>query len=215
MRAWFRHLKQRLSGRPAQPARPPEPAAVQQPTLPAKRYANVHVHLGGAGLANHNEADGAHILRAADRAKDTLHVSIDLREFDTQSKQNVQHLQTDFHAGLRRLANGSADIITSELAVGHYAAPNAEKRPGEIQKYCKTIFDETYRKLRPGGVLVLVLGDEFARNAVTSALKQTHFQQKNINIKAIPRARVQKGSYWLKRYAEQFKGQPYRIAVRK
>ena len=96
--------------------------------------------------------------------------------------RNWRQFQGSFVEGLRRVRNNSVDRIESVLSVGHHGPRPTlwEESPlSEIIPHTIETLQVAHEKLRPGGVLALVVGDT-GKRAIMESVLQTGFQNSQI-----------------------------------
>ncbi len=123
------------------------------------------VHLGNVGEGR-TQITSAKTRVFAHRFKKVRFVGIDAAhtKMDKGIKNAVQ-IRAGFRAGLRKLADSSVSIISSEMALGYYGMfkliPGKhahEEPPRGIEAYTRDTLAVAHQKLKSGGKVLIVAG---------------------------------------------------------
>lgn len=96
-------------------------------------------------------------------------------------RRNLSQRQAHFAKGLERLKDNSTDRIESVLGVGHYLESGKDVTPRTAETsraYTQKIIGLSFRKLKPGGKLVLVVGNQVF-SIVLDAIQRLPFEKKS------------------------------------
>ena len=116
------------------------------------------VHLGNMGeLTQTINTSNPKIKteRYATRFKKTHFIGIDIAH-EGFRKKNWTQIKGDFLEGLNKLKDNSADLISSELSLGHYDCKGTEFTNLSKTHTLQTL-QTVYKKLRPTGKLMVVV----------------------------------------------------------
>ena len=125
------------------------------------------VHLGNLG-----NDEGAKTRTYSKRFPKMKFVGIDLESGSQDKPVNWEQIEGDFISGLKKLSNNSVDIISSELAVGHYERLVNGKIKMLKERYTKKVVKLIWKKLKLGGKVIIVVGDSQAEKCVIDAVKK-------------------------------------------
>ncbi|MFH1234456.1 MAG: hypothetical protein V1493_02485 [Candidatus Diapherotrites archaeon] len=125
--------------------------------------------VGGTRIVIHlGNVDGGKGRRPASKSKNYAKrfPNVRFKGFDVKGlvgrrPRNLEQKKTDFLSGLEGEADNSVEMVTSEMALGHYARKprniddtlNPERRP-----YTRSVIALAYRKLMPGGRMHIAIG---------------------------------------------------------
>ncbi|MFA4906837.1 MAG: hypothetical protein WC602_01025 [archaeon] len=161
---------------------------------PVKPKTRRVVHLGNANdvgvtrglkgmvMAEHGVKTGKY----AKRFPNVEFIGIDLTKFPAREK-NWKQVEADFLIGLKRLRNGSVDIISSEMAFGYYgktASGYYGKKPPERKEHTAEVAKEAFRKLRENGKLMVAVDSE-ALKLVVNSLAKAGFEKNKIKVREL------------------------------
>lgn len=132
-----------------------------------KKTDTLVVHLGNLG-----EDTGKKTRIYAKRFPNINFVGIDNSSAPQDKPVNWEQIEGEFITGLKSLPNNSVDIISSELAVGHYDLIIKGKTVMLKKEYTKKIIKLIWKKLKLGGKVIIVVGDRSAEECVTDAVKK-------------------------------------------
>jgi len=125
------------------------------------------VHLGNLG-----SDEGAKTRTYAKRFPKIRFVGIDLESVSQDKPVNWEQIEGDFISGLKKLSNNSVDILSSELAVGHYGRLVNGKIKMLKERYTQKVVRLIWKKLKLGGRVIIVVGDISAKKCVIDAVKK-------------------------------------------
>lgn len=164
-----------------------------------KRRKIIHVHLGGVGEVgeekrwlDYTDDPARKTLRvakgAAEKKANFKVIGIDL-ETSTFRPYKVppellkywEQKRIDFKRGLEELEDNSVDVISSEMALGHYAdesewLKNDSLEEVKVKKYTHDTLKVAYRKLKKGGKIIITTYDD-AVERIKSTFEGTGFKQ--------------------------------------
>lgn len=161
----------------------------------SKKYTRQIVHLGNLGMDR-----GQKTRDYAKRFLNFRFIGIDAQEAPQDLLPNWDQMEADFIVGLNRLEDASIDLISSELAVGHYGSTKEGKIKALKEVHTKKIIKAAYKKLKFGGKVHIVVGDETALRLVENYLKKAGFR--NIKLERINRSQAMRTPY-MKKYFEK------------
>jgi hypothetical protein len=177
------------------------------------------VHLGNADNLKTNPVSGKWVYAAktadyAERFPNIKFIGIDLNYTGHPLKKlmarNWKQMQNDFYYGLSKLKDNSVSIISSEMAVGYYGL--AEKSP-PMQAYTSKIISVAYRKLEPGGKLMLV-GNFMLAEELKVFCKQAGFKEEKIELRELTKKEMQR-TRWLSEFANLGEVKHYQLIAQK
>jgi hypothetical protein len=125
------------------------------------------VHLGNLG-----EDAGEKTRVYSKRFPNIKFVGIDTGPVPPDRPVNWEQIEGEFISGLKSLPNNSIDIVSSELAVGHYDLIINGKTKMLKEKYTKNIVRLIWKKLKLGGKVIIVVGDHTAERIVIKAVEK-------------------------------------------
>lgn len=160
--------------------------ATLQPRKLLEKKPRLIVHLGNVGdIQPGTGIFAAKTHKYAGRFKNFSFVGIDSIGLMPQ-QPNCRQIKADFFDGLKQLKNNSADIISSELALGHHTEGGREyHRPDEyVHEYTHETLKEAYKKLKTGGKL-MVLVSEHVVPVMEHAFFGTPFRKEKITVRPI------------------------------
>lgn len=161
----------------------------------SKKYSKQIVHLGNLGLDK-----GQKTRDYAKRFLNFRFIGIDNSEAPQGRPQNWDQIEADFLVGLNSLEDACIDLLSSELAVGHYDFWKEGKIKAFKDVYTRKILKAAWKKLKFGGKVHIVVGDETALRLVENGLKKAGFR--NIKLERISRSQAMRTPY-MKKYFEK------------
>ena len=157
-------------------------------STPRKR---IVVHLGGVGLPGEKQL--AKTREYAKRFPNVKFKSVDLKKYTGPKIKNVETRVADFKEGLEFETDGTVDVISSELALGHHGA--AYKTPKD---HTFETFQVALKKLRKGGKLIFVM-DALMRTEIRKQLITAGFSPEKITIRRLKTIERQR-THWTRNY---------------
>jgi SAM-dependent methyltransferase len=158
------------------------------------------VHLGNASLADASRFSKT--INYAKRFPNTLFIGIDtVKPESSPLLQNWSQRTDDFILGLNRLEDKSVDLISSEMSFGHYpsTAPVNGYYPVAPANYTKRGLSAMYRKLKPGGKILITLAGE-AIGRFRQVVAESEFKD---FIETIPKRNRLTWTFWTKESQKQ------------
>ncbi|MDD4983732.1 MAG: hypothetical protein PHH82_02755 [Candidatus ainarchaeum sp.] len=156
-----------------------------------KPHADV-VHLGNLGSDN-----GAKTREHALKAPEKRFLGIDTTKSEIAHTANWRQHTGDFISGLRTLKDNSAELITSELALGHYGPKFNSIITVE---YNLKVLKYIYRKLKPAGRLEIIVAGIKNVSDLRQALERTKFRV--LEIRPITEAEAHSSPYTERYYSK-------------
>lgn len=149
-----------------------------------KKYSPDVVHLGNIGLDK-----GGKTRAYSERYPHKTFFGIDLNPNIPEDRlANWQQHVGDFVSGLKQVRDNSVKVISSELAFGHYGKD--WKSPISVE-YNAQILNLAYRKLRPGGKIIIVVAGIYESETIKKAFARTKFKIDSITpISAVEASRT-------------------------
>ena len=141
-----------------------------------------------------DENPGAKTKKYAERFPNVEFVGIDLKEHTGARPKNWRQIQTDFKKGLEELQDNSVSVISSEMALGFYGKKGKQYN-SDRKQYTLETTAMAYRKLKPGGKLLIVISYDQYFSEVFSALLTAGFTRTNIQTRRL-QERERKRTYW-------------------
>ena len=136
------------------------------------------VHLGNVGQGKELAEKTKKYSRRFGKVR---FIGIDLAKFTRPGKpRNWRQWNVDFLEGLERLRDNSVSIISSEMGVGYFDPPKG----GSLLKYAKEVVGAAYKKLKPGGKLMVVL-DDYIEPRVKEAITKAGFESEKTTIRPL------------------------------
>ena len=174
----------------------PATAATVRPKKP------IFVHLGNVGEIRGLKIKPNKTRAFAKRFKGVKFVGIDAARAKIEAgRKNIVQIQAGFRAGLRKLADSSVSVISSEMALGYYGMfklmPGKhayEEPPGGIEDYTRDSLAVAHQKLKPGGKMLIVAGGKETQR-IQEALIGTGFMAKDAKTRPL-RENEYNMTYW-------------------
>ena len=158
-------------------------------------HARQIVHLGNLGMD-----EGQKTRDYAKRFLNFRFIGIDTQEAPQDRPPNWDQIEAEFLVGLNKLEDACIDLISSELAVGHYGSMKKGKVKALKEVYTRKILQKAYKKLKPNGKVHIVVGDDTALRLVEDGLKRAGFRK--IKLKGISRSQAMRTPY-MRKYFEK------------
>jgi hypothetical protein len=154
----------------------------------------VVVHLGNVGYGIGSEVPAKKTADYARRFPGFMFVGVDLKEYMGMMVDNWTQIRSNFREGLEGLADGSVDLISSDLALGHYDSKGTDpmdavgdKAVGSYGRAHKNTLDTVrvaYRKLRKGGKMTLAVGSS-AVKPMPQILEEAGFRPDKVSVRKL------------------------------
>lgn len=143
---------------------------------------------------------GLKTRRYAERFLNFRFIGIDYDKAPQNRPANWQQIEADFLKGLNSLEDECVDLMTSELALGHYGYQVNGKMKILRELYTRKVLKAAWKKLKVGGKVQIVVGDQLALKIVNNALKEVGFR--NVKLDTINCKEAMKTPY-MKKYFEE------------
>jgi len=170
-------------------------AAERVKRAPKDRPKRLVVHLGNvedSGQLHGHKVAGRKTKRYAERFPNVEFVGIDTKPMFGRTPKNLTQYIASFEEGLERLADGSADIISSEFALGHYG--NMRIRSRDYKGHTRRTLKIAFHKLKKGGKIHIAVGEGY-RDLVIEALEEAGFSKEKIKDRPLGES-DRKRTYW-------------------
>jgi hypothetical protein len=168
------------------------------------------VHLGNMQSSDKRRSHASKTLKYARRFQGIQFVGIDLESMADKRvpwrgyPRNFKQIEGDFETGLRQLANNSVDVISSEMALGHYTRNGINAygwtRSEEAEEHTRAAVKLAFKKLKKGGKMT-VYTDDAVLEDLEPAMREA-FGDANVKIEEAgkPGFRRKSYTYWTKNY---------------